>query len=186
MNKTERIKQGGSPIIGFNIRRLREQKRLRNMDMVAKLQLEGMPSVSGSCCCRMPGTAFPFSFPSPAPLLSPSQKYPTCSSHKPAVLPPPAPALPHGRQEVPFPVPEPPVLPALFLFSVLAFPSGPPPGPGPSMRCSPAVPQAGAALRWQIHPQSAQAAAAMCGKCISHWWSGSSSGWRRPGSAPAH
>ena len=43
MNKTERIKQGSSPIIGFNIRRLREQKRLRNMDMVAKLQLEGIP-----------------------------------------------------------------------------------------------------------------------------------------------
>lgn len=43
MNKTERIKQGGSPIIGYNIRRLREQKRLRNMDMVAKLQLEGIP-----------------------------------------------------------------------------------------------------------------------------------------------
>lgn len=37
MNKTKRIKQGDSPIIGFNIRRLREQKRLRNMDMVAKL-----------------------------------------------------------------------------------------------------------------------------------------------------
>ena len=37
MNKTERIKQGGSPIIGFNIR------RLRNMDMVAKLQLESIP-----------------------------------------------------------------------------------------------------------------------------------------------
>lgn len=43
MNKTERIRQGGSPIIGFNIRRLREQKHLRNMDMVAKLQLEGTP-----------------------------------------------------------------------------------------------------------------------------------------------
>ena len=43
MNKTERIKQGGSPIIGFNIRRLREQKRLRNSGLVAKLQLEGIP-----------------------------------------------------------------------------------------------------------------------------------------------
>ncbi len=43
MNKTERIKQGGSPIIGHNIRRLREQRHLRNMDMVAKLQLEGIP-----------------------------------------------------------------------------------------------------------------------------------------------
>ncbi len=37
MNISERIKQGGSPIIGYNIR------RLRNMDMVAKLQLEGIP-----------------------------------------------------------------------------------------------------------------------------------------------
>ena len=43
MNKTERIKQGGSPIIGFNIRRLREQKHLRNSGLVAKLQLEGIP-----------------------------------------------------------------------------------------------------------------------------------------------
>ena len=42
MNITERIRQGNSPIIGFNIRRLREQKRLRNMDLVAKLQLEGV------------------------------------------------------------------------------------------------------------------------------------------------
>lgn len=48
MNKTERIKQGSSTVIGFNIRRLREQKRLRNMDMVAKLQLEGIP-ISTSC-----------------------------------------------------------------------------------------------------------------------------------------
>ena len=43
MNKTERIKQGSSPIIGFNIRHLREQKRLRNSGLVAKLQLEGIP-----------------------------------------------------------------------------------------------------------------------------------------------
>ncbi len=43
MNKIERIKQGIHPIIGFNIRRLRELKHLRNMDMVAKLQLEGIP-----------------------------------------------------------------------------------------------------------------------------------------------
>lgn len=42
MNKAERIKQGNSPIIGHNIRRLREQKHLRNMDLVAKLQLEGI------------------------------------------------------------------------------------------------------------------------------------------------
>ena len=48
MNKTERIRQGGSPIIGYNIRRLREQKRLRNMDLVAKLQLEGIPSSTSS------------------------------------------------------------------------------------------------------------------------------------------
>lgn len=42
MNKTERGKQGSSPIIGHNIRRLQEQKHLRNMDLVAKLQLEGI------------------------------------------------------------------------------------------------------------------------------------------------
>lgn len=43
MNKTERLKQGSSPIIGCNIHRLREQKHLRNIDLVAKLQLEGIP-----------------------------------------------------------------------------------------------------------------------------------------------
>lgn len=43
MNKTERVRQGSSPIIGFNIRRLREQKHLHNSDLVAKLQLEGIP-----------------------------------------------------------------------------------------------------------------------------------------------
>lgn len=43
MNKTERVRQGGSPIIGHNIRRLREQKHLRNIDLVAKLQLESIP-----------------------------------------------------------------------------------------------------------------------------------------------
>ena len=44
MNKAERIRQGGSPIIGYNIRRLREQ----NMDLVAKLQLEGIPISTSS------------------------------------------------------------------------------------------------------------------------------------------
>ena len=43
MNKAERVKRGSSPIIGQNIRCLREQKHLRNMDLVAKLQLEGIP-----------------------------------------------------------------------------------------------------------------------------------------------
>ena len=52
MNKIERIKQSANPIIGFNIRRLREQKRLRNMDMVAKLQLEGI-SISTSTLSKI-------------------------------------------------------------------------------------------------------------------------------------
>ncbi len=43
MNKTERIRQRNFPLISFNIRRLREQKYLRNTDLVAKLQLEGIP-----------------------------------------------------------------------------------------------------------------------------------------------
>lgn len=43
MNKAERVKQGSSPIIGQNIRRLRKQKHLRNSDLMAKLQLEGIP-----------------------------------------------------------------------------------------------------------------------------------------------
>ncbi len=43
MNKAERVRQGTPPIIGWNIHRLREQRHLRNADMVAKLQLEGIP-----------------------------------------------------------------------------------------------------------------------------------------------
>lgn len=43
MNKTERIRQGEFPLIGWNVCRLREQKHLRNADLVAKLQLEGIP-----------------------------------------------------------------------------------------------------------------------------------------------
>jgi len=37
MNKAERVRQGTPPIIGWNIR------RLRNAGLVAKLQLEGIP-----------------------------------------------------------------------------------------------------------------------------------------------
>ncbi|MCM1526871.1 MAG: helix-turn-helix domain-containing protein [Bacteroides sp.] len=48
MNKTERIRQGNFPLIGFNISRLREQKHLRNMDLVARLQLEGVPISTGT------------------------------------------------------------------------------------------------------------------------------------------
>ena len=43
MNKTERLIQGNFPIIGRNIQFLWEQKHLRNIDLVAKLQLEGIP-----------------------------------------------------------------------------------------------------------------------------------------------
>lgn len=43
MNKAERVRQGTPPIIGWNIRRLREQKHLQNAGLVAKLQLEGIP-----------------------------------------------------------------------------------------------------------------------------------------------
>jgi len=44
MNKAERVRQGTPPIIGWNIRRPREQKHLQNAGLVAKLQLEGIPS----------------------------------------------------------------------------------------------------------------------------------------------
>lgn len=52
MNKTKRIKQGCSPVTGHNIHRLREQKHLQNMDLVAKLQLEGI-SITTSTLSRI-------------------------------------------------------------------------------------------------------------------------------------
>ncbi|MCI9071429.1 MAG: hypothetical protein HFH80_01215 [Lachnospiraceae bacterium] len=52
MNKAERIKQSRFPITRHNILRLREQKHLRNMDLAAKLQLEGIP-ISTSTLSRI-------------------------------------------------------------------------------------------------------------------------------------
>lgn len=42
MIKKEQVRQGSFPFIGHNIR-LQEQKHLRDMDLAAKLQLEGIP-----------------------------------------------------------------------------------------------------------------------------------------------
>ena len=42
MGKTEKINQNKTPIIGKNIERLRKEKRLRNVDVVTRLQLKGV------------------------------------------------------------------------------------------------------------------------------------------------
>lgn len=42
MNITEKITQGEIPIIGKNIKKLRKQNHLRNIDVVTKLQLAGL------------------------------------------------------------------------------------------------------------------------------------------------
>lgn len=52
MNRTERIKQGDFPLIGYNIQHLREQKHMRNSDMVAKLQLAGI-SINSSTLSKI-------------------------------------------------------------------------------------------------------------------------------------
>lgn len=40
--KIERIKQNENPILGSNIKKLREQKGLRNRDIITQLQLKGI------------------------------------------------------------------------------------------------------------------------------------------------
>lgn len=40
--KIERIKQNENPILGSNIKKLREQKGLRNRDVITQLQLNGI------------------------------------------------------------------------------------------------------------------------------------------------
>lgn len=42
MKLEERIIQGDTPLIGINIKRLREKQRMRNVDLVTKLQLVGI------------------------------------------------------------------------------------------------------------------------------------------------
>ena len=42
MGKLERINQGKTPIIGKNIKRIREERHLRNVDVVTRLQLMGI------------------------------------------------------------------------------------------------------------------------------------------------
>jgi transcriptional regulator with XRE-family HTH domain len=42
MDRKEKVKQSDKPIIGKNIMRLRIQNHLRNVDVVAKLQLAGV------------------------------------------------------------------------------------------------------------------------------------------------
>lgn len=42
MGKVEKINQGKYPLIGKNIERLRKENRLRNVDVVTRLQLAGI------------------------------------------------------------------------------------------------------------------------------------------------
>lgn len=42
MSKNEKINQGKNPLIGKNIERLRKENRLRNIDVVTRLQLAGV------------------------------------------------------------------------------------------------------------------------------------------------
>lgn len=42
MRQIERINQGDEPIIGTNIKRLRKKNRMRNVDVVTRLQLTGI------------------------------------------------------------------------------------------------------------------------------------------------
>lgn len=44
---SERITQTGHPIIGSNIRRLRDERNLRAVDVIAKLQLRGIKVNTG-------------------------------------------------------------------------------------------------------------------------------------------
>jgi len=42
MGKQERINQAKNPIIGRNIKRMRKERHLRNVDVVTRLQLKGI------------------------------------------------------------------------------------------------------------------------------------------------
>lgn len=46
--KTERVNQHKNPLLGKNIKKLREDKGLRNKDIVALLQLEGVEITTGT------------------------------------------------------------------------------------------------------------------------------------------
>lgn len=44
---SERINQHLNPLVGTNIRRLRKERRLKAIDVIAKLQLMGVPVTTG-------------------------------------------------------------------------------------------------------------------------------------------
>ncbi len=48
--KQDRINQRTNNLVGTNIKKLRLQRNLRNADIVAKLQLEGVPITTGTFC----------------------------------------------------------------------------------------------------------------------------------------
>ncbi len=52
MGKLEKINQSKDPIVGRNIERLRKENRLRNVDVVTRLQLKGI-EVSTSTLCKI-------------------------------------------------------------------------------------------------------------------------------------
>ncbi len=43
----ERINQHNNPIVGSNIRRLRKERRLKSVDVIAQLQLKGVNVTTG-------------------------------------------------------------------------------------------------------------------------------------------
>lgn len=46
--KKERINQSKNPLVGSNIRRLRKERNLKAVDVIAKLQLKGIPITTGT------------------------------------------------------------------------------------------------------------------------------------------
>ncbi|MDE6220844.1 MAG: helix-turn-helix domain-containing protein [Lachnospiraceae bacterium] len=46
--KKERINQSRNPLVGSNIRKLRKERNLKAVDVIAKLQLQGVPITTGT------------------------------------------------------------------------------------------------------------------------------------------
>ncbi len=61
MGQTERVMQGDNSIIGSNIKRLREQCRMRNIDVVTQLQLRGVALSTSTLSKIERGTSNPTS-----------------------------------------------------------------------------------------------------------------------------
>lgn len=46
--KIERINQYKNPLVGSNIRKLRKERNMKAVDVIAKLQLQGIPITTGT------------------------------------------------------------------------------------------------------------------------------------------